>query len=66
MDRISDLKSDLEGFVDKKQAEYDGKSDFWQESEKGEELSDFISTCSDVCSNLDDAFNELDNATEGD
>jgi hypothetical protein len=62
---IEEVMASVETIRDRLQEEYDGKSEKWQEGEKGEALSQLITDLSAITEeHLTSARDELENAKE--
>ena len=57
---ITEAKDYFTELSEKRQETYDGRSGFWQESEKGEEWSNDLSTLDDLVMDLDRVVSNLE------
>jgi hypothetical protein len=64
--KFEGLKADLEEIHSKAQDTYDGRSEKWQESEKGQAEYERISNLESAMSDLENAMECLDNASVDD
>lgn len=62
--KIIDLREDLEILLGEMQDDYDSKSERWQESEKGEELQEQISSLENIVNAIQDAECDIEELTD--